>query len=96
MKKNSALLLLLCCNALLVFFQVHQQGLYVKMSYELQKQQAQLRQLKEEQAQLIYQLQKAQQPDIIQEIAEKDLQMIPIALKNIRTIKNEAAAYEQS
>ena len=79
----SAIVLFFCFNALLIFFEVHKQGQYVKLSYEIQKLQAEVCNLTKEQNDLIYSLHKLQQPDIIQDIAEKKLAMKPIELKNI-------------
>ncbi len=84
MKKMSAIVLLFCCNALLIFFEVHKQGQYLKLSYEIQKLQAEICTLSKQQSDLIYSLHALQQPDIIKEIAEKKLAMKPIELKNIK------------
>lgn len=86
MKKMSAILLFFCCNALLIFFEVHKQGQYLKLSYEIQKLQTEICTLSKEQSNLIYSLHKLQQPDIIQKVAKKKLNMKPIELKNIRKI----------
>ena len=87
MKKISAIVLFFCFNALLLFFEVHKQGQYLKLSYEIQKLQAEVCTLTKEQSNLTYSLHKLQQPDIIQDIAEKKLAMKSIELKNIKSIK---------
>ena len=84
MKKMSAIVLLFCCNALLIFFEVHKQGQYLKLSYEIQKLQAEIYNLNKQQHDLVYSLHALQQPDVIKEIAEKKLAMKPIELKNIK------------
>ena len=89
MKKMSAIVLLFCCNALLIFFEVHKQSQYLKLSYDIQKLQTQICDLKKQQNDLIYSLYTLQQPDIIENIAEKKLGMKPIELKNIKIYSNE-------
>lgn len=84
MKKITAILLFFFCNALLVFLQVHKQGQYLKLSYEVQKLQSQIAQLKQEQNNLIYLLYSLQQPDKIQNFAQIELGMEPIILKTIK------------
>ncbi len=86
MKKTTAILLFLCCNALLVFFEVHKQGQYLKLSYELQKLQSQITNLEKEHSDLIYALQAQQQPDSILSVAQDHMNMKPIELKNIKTL----------
>jgi cell division protein FtsL len=84
MKKISAIVLFFCCNALLIFFEVHKQGQYLKLSYDIQKLQAKICNLTKQQNDLVYSLHALQQPDIIKEVAEKKLAMKPIELKNIK------------
>ncbi len=84
MKKMSAIVLLFCCNALLIFLEVHKQGKYLKLSYDIQKLQAEICSLTKQQNDLLYSLHAFQQPDVIREIAEKKLVMKPIELKNIK------------
>ena len=84
MKKTSAILLFLCCNALLIFFEVHKQGQYLQLSYQLQKLQSQISILHKEHDHLVYALHELQQPNIIQNIAETKFGMKPIELKKIR------------
>jgi cell division protein FtsL len=84
MKKTSAILLFFCCNALLIFLQVHKQGQYLKLSYELQKLQSQITLLNKQHSDLIYALQAQQQPHSIQDIAEKQMAMQPIELTKIK------------
>ncbi len=78
MKKMTAIVLFFCCNALLIFFEVHKQGQYLKLSYEIQKLQTEIGTLTKEQSNLTYALHQLQQPDNIQEVAEKKLNMKPI------------------
>ena len=91
MKKMSAIVLFFCFNALLIFFEVHKQGQYLKLSYEIQKLQTEIGKLTKEQSNLTYSLHKLQQPDIIQEVAEKKLNMKPIELKNIKLMSSTPA-----
>lgn len=79
----SAIVLFFCCNALFVFFEVHKQGQYLKLSYEMQKLQAEIYNLTKQHHDLIYALHALQQPDAIKEIAQQKLLMKPIELKNI-------------
>lgn len=88
MKKISALILFFCCNAALIFFEVHKQGKYLKLSYEIQKLQAQVCNLSKQKTDLTYELYSLQQPDKIQEVAIKDLNMKNIELKNLKTVPN--------
>ena len=83
MKKTTAILLFLCCNAFLVFFEVHKQGQYLKLSYELQKLQSQIAILSKQHSDLIYALHAQQQPSNIQNIVEQQMAMKPIELKQI-------------
>ncbi|MDP3788523.1 MAG: hypothetical protein Q8Q60_04405 [Candidatus Chromulinivorax sp.] len=91
MKKMSAIVLFFCCNALLIFFEVHKQGQYLKLSYEVQKLQAEICNLTKQQNDLVYELHALQQPDIIKDTAEKKLGMKPIELKNIRHLADNEA-----
>ncbi len=94
MKKITAILLFFICNALLVFLQVHKQGQYLKLSYEVQKLQTQVTQLKQEQNNLIYMLYNLQQPDKIQKFAQTKLGMEPIILKTIKIAPNIKEPHE--
>lgn len=96
MKKMSAIVLFFCCNALLIFFEVHKQGQYLKLSYDIQKLQTQICDLTKEQSNLIYALHALQQPDIIEAVAEKQLAMKPIELKKIQTVSSEQSVIELS
>ena len=91
MKKISAIVLFFCCNALLIFFEVHKQGQYLKLSYEIQKLQSRLAEVTQQKNELIYSLHKLQQPDIIQNIANKQLSMKPIELKNVKKVTDDEA-----
>jgi cell division protein FtsL len=84
MKKTSAILLFFCCNALLIFFEVHKQGQYLTLSYELQKLQSHITLLSKQHSDLTYALQAQQQPHIIQNIAEKQMGMLPAELSKIK------------
>ncbi len=88
MKKMSAIVLFFCCNALLIFFEVHKQGQYLKLSYDIQKLQTEICHVTKLQNDLVYALHRLQQPDIIKDIAEKKLAMIPIELKNIHSVSS--------
>lgn len=90
MKKTSAMLLLLCCNALFIFLEVHKQGQYLTLSYQIQKLQSQLNILEKEQSNLLYNLHAEQQPDIIAQKAEQQMLMQPIELKNILRAPKES------
>jgi len=94
MKTISAIILFFCCNALLIFFEVHKQGQYLKLSYEIQKLQTEITTLTKQQNELTYSLHKLQQPDIIQEVAEKKLNMKKIELKNIKSMPTETIPHE--
>jgi|GEM_PF-613175 len=83
MKKMSAIVLFFCFNALLIFFEVHKQGQYLKISYEIQKLQTKICSITKEQNDLIYSLHTLQQPDNIQTIAQEKLAMKPIELKKV-------------
>ena len=96
MKKMSAVVLFFCFHALLIFFEVHKQGQYLKLSYDIQKLQTQICDLTKEQSNLMYGLHALQQPDIIEKIAEKKLAMKPIELKKIQTISSEQPVIELS
>ena len=87
MKKITALLLFFSCNALLVFLEVHKQGQYLKLVYEIQKLQTQITKLKKEHSTLTYELTALQQPVHIATCAEQKLGMKPMELKNIQKIK---------
>ena len=86
MKKMSAVVLFFCFNALLIFFEVHKQSHYLKLSYEIQKLQTQLHELVKQKSDLTHALHTYQQPDNIKDIAEKKLSMKSIELKNIKRI----------
>lgn len=94
MKKISAIVLFFCCNALFIFFEVHKQGQYLKLSYEIQKLQAEICDLTKQQHDLIYALHALQQPDVIKDIAETKLSMKPIELKNIKPASCEQLSQE--
>lgn len=84
MKKISAIVLFFCFHALLIFFEVHKQSDYLKLSYEIQKLQNEHRELTKEKSHLTHSLHTYQQPCHIQEIAEKQLSMKSIELKNVK------------
>jgi len=86
MKKISAIILFICFNALLILFEVHKQGQYLKISYEIQKLQTKLSELIQQKSEAMYILYKYQQPDIIKKIAEEKLAMKPIELKDVKTV----------
>ena len=88
MKKISAILLFFCCNALLIFFEVHKQGQYLKLSYEIQKLQNVITTLTKEHNDLMYTLHTLQQPDAILKFAEKQLLMKPIELKSVHHVSD--------
>jgi cell division protein FtsL len=90
MKKTSAILLLLCCNALFIFLEVHKQGQYVKLSYDLQKLQSRITILEKEHSNLLYNLHAEQQPDIIEKKVEQQMSMQRIELKNILRAPKES------
>jgi len=87
MKKISAIVMFFCFNALLLFFEVHKQGQYLKLSYDIQKLQTELSHLSKEKDSLLYALHKLQQPDKIQETVEQQLNMKPIEIKKVKTIE---------
>lgn len=84
MKKTSAIVLFFCFHALLIFFEVHKQSNYLKLSYDIQKLQTQLNELIKQQSTLIHTLHTYQQPSLIQEIAQEKLSMQPIELKDVK------------
>ena len=84
MKKISAIVLFFCTNALLIFFEVHKQGQLIKVSYEIQKHQTTLSNLKKEKRAITFKLLELQQPNIIKEFAKENLNMQPIQLKNVK------------
>jgi len=86
MKKISAIVLFFSCNAGLIFFEVHKQSKYLKLSYQTQKLQAQICQLDKQKTELTYELYQLQQPDKIQDIAIKNLGMKNIELKKIKKV----------
>ena len=86
MKKTSAILLFFCCNALLIFFEVHKQGQYITLSYELQKLQSHISILTKQHSDLIYALHACQQPDKILKTAHDKFGMQAIELKNIKSV----------
>ncbi|MBP6869459.1 cell division protein FtsL [Candidatus Babeliales bacterium] len=89
MKKISAIVLFFCCNAILIFFEVHKQSKYLKLSYEIQKLQAQICDLSQQKTELIYELHNLQQPHNIQDVAVKKLMMKNIELKKIKNIDKD-------
>lgn len=86
MKKTTAILLFFCCNALFIFFEVHKQGQFLKLSYEIQKLQGKITTLTKEQNELRYQLNILQQPDLIAKIAGEKLEMKGIELSNVHSV----------
>lgn len=84
MKKISAVVLFFCFHALLIFFQVHKQSHYLKLSYDIQKLQTQHAQLSQQKSHLLHTLHTYQQPCHIQAIAEKKLSMKSIELKDVK------------
>lgn len=86
MKKISAIVLFFCFHALLIFFEVHKQSHYLKLSYDIQKLQTELSELAKQKSQLMHTLYRYQQPCDLQEIAEKKLLMKPIELKDVKKI----------
>ena len=86
MKKISAIVLFFCFHALLIFFEVHKQSNYLKLSYEIQKLQTQLNELTKQKSTLTHTLYTYQQPCNIKDIAEKKLFMKPIELKDVKKI----------
>lgn len=95
MKKMSAIVLFFCFNALLIFFEVHKQGQYLKLSYEIQKLQEKIYTITKEQSDLIYSLHKLQQPDNIQDIAQEKLAMKPIELKKVTLLSSNDTQNDQ-
>jgi len=86
MKKMTAIILFFCFNALLIFFEVHKQSHYLKLSYEIQKLQIQFHELTKQKSHLMHTLYKHQQPSQIQHHAEEKLLMKPIELKDVKKI----------
>jgi len=84
MKKIPVFVLFFCFQALLFFLQVHKQGKYLKISYDIQKLQAQLIDLEKQKCNLFYKLYRHQEPNIVADIAEKKLMMQPIELKDVK------------
>lgn len=84
MKKITALIIFLCCHALLIFFEVHKQGQYLQVSYDIQKLQTQVTELLKQKNNATYTLHSLQQPTIIADIASKELGMKKIELKQIQ------------
>ena len=89
MKKISAIILFFSCNGILIFFEVHKQAKYLKLSYDIQKLQAQVYVLHKQKNDLMYELHSLQQPDNIQDTAIKNLGMKNIELKKIKKIEKE-------
>lgn len=86
MKKITAIVLFFCFNALLIFFEVHKQSHYLKLSYEIQKLQTQFHELTKKKSNLVHTLHQHQQPSRIQQSAEKKLSMKHIELKDVKKI----------
>ena len=86
MKKITAIVLFFCFNALLIFFEVHKQSHYLKLSYEIQKLQTQFHELTKQKSNLVHTLHQHQQPSQIQQSAEKKLSMKHIELKDVKKI----------
>lgn len=89
MKKISAIIIFFSFNAILIFFEVHKQSKYLKLSYEIQKLQTQICNLSQKKTDLTYELHKLQQPHQIQDIAIKKLTMQNIELKKVKKINKD-------
>lgn len=89
MKKISAIIIFFCCNSIFIFFEVHKQAKYLTLSYEVQALQNQIHALNKEKTNLMYELSRLQQPHEITQIAQKNLGMKKIELKNIKKVIKE-------
>lgn len=87
MKKTSAIVLCICINALLIFFQVHKQSQIIKVLRDIQQQQKQFNLLLQKKRTLKFNIHQEQQPDKIKAIAQEQLTMKPISLKKVKSIQ---------
>ena len=84
MKKMTAMVLFFCFHALLIFFEVHKQSIFLTLSYDIQKLQSQKAILNKKQDFLRYTLQQHQQPHIIASTMKEKFEMQPIQLQQIQ------------
>jgi hypothetical protein len=84
MKKMTAMVLLFCFHALLIFFEVHKQSIFLTLSYDIQKLQSQKAILYKKQHFLQYTLQQNQQAHIIASNVKEKFEMEPIQLQKIQ------------
>ncbi len=91
MKKMTAIVLFFCFHALLIFFQVHKQSIFLTLSYDIQKLQSQKIALTKKQHFLRYTLQNYQQPHIIAQTMQEKFDMQPIQLQQIQKTEQSEA-----
>lgn len=86
MKKLSLLIFAISINTLFAFLLIHKQNKKVKLLYEIQNLQEQREQLLETKKKLLLEMHKEQQLSSIQAFTQEKLNMIPITIKEIKTI----------
>lgn len=90
MKKIPAVVLFICINALLIFFQVHKQSQIIKVRRNIQTYQKQIDKLEQKKRTLKVQLHQKKQPCKIKKVATDDMQMKPISIKKVKKIHEDA------
>lgn len=90
MKKIPAVVLFICINALLIFFQVHKQSQIIKVRRNIQTHQKKIDQLEQKKRELNVQLHRIKQPYKIKQFATDKMNMKPISLKKVKKIHEDA------
>ena len=86
MNNKALLFCIILLNIVMIFLLVHKQNKIIKALYELQHLQEQKEELLQQKKELVLMDQKGQQLSSIQAFAKNNLQMEPIALKEIQAV----------
>lgn len=84
MKTLPAITLIICVNALFIFFLVHKQNQIIKVKRDIQQYQNKISQTQEDIAKARYQLSKLHNPENVKTFSQEKLGMHPISLKEIQ------------
>ena len=86
MKRLSLLIVIIVINILFAFLLIYKQNKIVKLLYEIQRLQEQRELLLESKKNLLLDMHKIQQLSSIQTFAQSKLNMIPITIKEAKTV----------
>ena len=95
MKRSTFIMLFVGTNILFIFLQIHKKGEINKLSYQLQKKEAELAALDQQVESLTHQLQALANPTNIKHAATTDLNMKPIKISQVHLLPEPARKHEQ-